>query len=203
METTEITVQTKWKIDPAHSEIAFKIKHLMIAHVKGTFKMFDGSIYTTGKDFTNAEIDLWIDASSINTNDPKRDEHLKSSEFFDVENHKQITFTSRTIGKPDEKGNHELWGELTMKGITKNLKLDVQFGGIAIDPWGNEKVGFTLTGKLNRNDWGITMNTPLETGGFMMGEEVSISCEIELSHEVKKDSVTELKNSSATKNTAS
>ena len=121
MEPNEITAETKWTIDHAHSEIAFKIKHLMIAHVKGTFKTFDASIYTMGKDFTTAEIDLWIDVDSIHTGDHKRDEHIKGQDFFDVQNHKQITFTSRTIGKADEAGNHELWGELTMKGITKNI----------------------------------------------------------------------------------
>ena len=91
----------------------------MIAHVKGAFKTFDASIYTTANDFTTAEIDLWIDASSITTGDAKRDEHLKSADFFDVQNHKQITFTSSTIGKPDQDGIHEVWGELTMKGIAK------------------------------------------------------------------------------------
>ena len=192
METKEITTETKWTIDPAHSEIAFKVKHLMIANVKGSFKTFDASIYTTGKDFTSAEIDLWIDVNSIHTGDVKRDEHLKGSDFFDLQNHKQITFTSRTIGKADESGNHELWGELTMKGVTKNIMLDVQFGGIAKDPSGNEKAGFTLTTKLNRSDWGITMNMPLETGGFMMGEEISITCELELTNAGQKDAIMEL-----------
>src|SRR5580765_4626288 len=94
--------QTKWSIDPAHSEISFKVRHLMIAHTKGTFKTFDASIYTTAKDFTTAEIDFWVDAASINTGDLKRDEHLKGADFFDVANHKQITFTSSTIGKADD-----------------------------------------------------------------------------------------------------
>jgi polyisoprenoid-binding protein YceI len=180
METTLVTTQTKWSIDPAHCEIAFKVKHLMIAHVKGTFNIFDASIYTTSKDFTTAEVDLWIDPSSIVTGDAKRDEHLKSADFFDVANHKQITFTSSTMGKPDADGNHELWGELTMLGVTKNLKLNVQSGGIIVDPWGNEKAGFAVTGKINRSDWGLMWNTTIETGGLMVSDEVIISCEIEL-----------------------
>lgn len=109
MEQTLVTTQTKWTIDQAHCEIGFRVRHLMIAYVKGTFKTFDASIYTTAKDFTTAEIDLWIDPSSIDTGDTKRDEHLKSADFLDVNNHKQITFTSSTIGKPDNDGNHELW----------------------------------------------------------------------------------------------
>ena len=152
MKMTNGINQTKWTLDPAHSEISFKVKHLMISHVKGGFKIFDANIYTHSKDFTTAEIDLWIDASSIQTGDDKRDEHLKSADFLDVAQHKQITFTSSTMGKPDADGTVELWGELTMVGITKNIKLEVQFGGIAKDPWGNEKAGFTITGKINRGN---------------------------------------------------
>lgn len=179
--------ETKWSIDPTHTEITFKVRHLMIAHVKGSFKTFDASIYTSGKDFTRADIDLWIDASSVNTGDAKRDEHLKSPDFFDVAKHKQITFVSSTIGKADAKGIHELWGELTMIGVTKNVKLDVEFGGILKDPWGNEKAGFTLSGKINRKDWGLVWNTALEAGGMMVSDEVTISCEVELLNMGDKD----------------
>ena len=118
MEATLVPTQTKWSLDQAHCVIGFRVKHLMIAHVKGTFKTFDASIYTTSNDFTTAEVSVWIDPSSIDTGDTKRDEHLKGADFFDVNNHKQITFNSSTIGKPDTDGNHELWGELTMMGIT-------------------------------------------------------------------------------------
>jgi polyisoprenoid-binding protein YceI len=180
METTLVTSKTKWSVDQAHTEIGFKVRHLMIAHVKGDFKTFDASIYTNAKDFKTAEIDLWIDPSSISTGDSKRDEHLKSADFFDVQNHKQITFTSSTMGKPDSDGNYELWGELTMVGITKNVKLNVQFGGFMKDPWGNEKSGFTVTGKINRSDWGLIWNASLETGGIMVSDEVTIVCEVEL-----------------------
>ena len=181
--------ETKWSIDQAHSEITFKVKHLMISHTKGSFKTYDASIYTTDKDFTTAEIDLWIDAASITTGDAKRDEHLRSADFFDVEHHKQITFTASTIGKIVHNGTHELWGELTMKGITKLVKLDVQFGGMANDPWGSEKAGFTVTGKINRSDWGLNWNKAIETGGLIVGEEISISCEIELTNVGYKDLV--------------
>ena len=180
MKKTDVTTQTKWSIDQAHSEIGFKVKHLMISHVKGTFKTFDASIYTSAKDFSTAEIDLWIDASSITTGDAKRDEHLKSADFFDAQNHKQITFITKEIEKSDTSQDHELWGELTMKGITKNIKLNVEFGGMITDPWGNERAGFTITGKINRSDWGLTWNTVIDKGGLMVSDEVTISCEVEL-----------------------
>ena len=192
MKTKDATVKTKWSIDQDHSEIAFKVRHLMIAHVKGLFKTFDASIYTNDKDFTTVEIDLWIDASSINTGNEKRDEHLKSPDFFDVTKHKQITFISGNIGKPDSDGNYELWGELTMIGVTKNIKLNLQFGGIVNDPWGNEKAGFTVTGKISRSDWGLKWNAPMETGGFMVSEEITITCEVELINAGHKDLTMEL-----------
>jgi polyisoprenoid-binding protein YceI len=179
-----MTKEIKWTVDQSHSEISFKVRHLMIASVKGSFKVFDANIFTTGKDFTTAEINLWIDVSSITTGDQKRDDHLKSSEFFDLERHKQITFTSSTIAKKGADGIHELWGELMMIGVTKNVKLEVEFGGIIKDPWGNERAGFTLTGKINRSDWGLNWNATIETGGMMVGEEVSIACEVELIHAI-------------------
>jgi polyisoprenoid-binding protein YceI len=191
MKNTEL-MTTKWSVDAVHSEVGFKIRHLMIAYVKGTFKTFDASIYTTGKDFTTAKVDFWIDASSINTGDVKRDEHLKSADFFDVENHKQITFFSGSIVKTTTNDMYELWGELTIKGITKNIKLNLEFGGIMNDPWGNEKAGFTVTGKLNRTDWGLVWNSLMETGGMLVSEEVILSCELELTNIGEKDLVMEL-----------
>lgn len=177
----------KWSIDQAHSDISFKVRHLMISHVKGTFKTFDASIYTTGKDFTTAVIDVWIDPTSISTGDEQRDEHLQGADFFDTQSHKQITFTSSTIGKADLAGNHELWGELTMRGLTKNVKLNVAFGGMAKDPYGNEKAGFTVSGKINRSDWGLVWNAAIETGGFVVSDDITISCEIQLINKGEKD----------------
>ena len=170
----------KWVIDQVHSEIDFKIKHLMISNVKGSFKEFDASIYTTGTDFTTAEIDCWINVASIDTGSPDRDKHVKSADFFDVEKFPQISFTADTYTRVDGDGSFEIWGDLTIKGISKRIKLDAEFGGVTKDPWGNEKAGFTINGKINRKDWGLTWNTALETGGVLVGEEVSISCEIQL-----------------------
>jgi polyisoprenoid-binding protein YceI len=180
MKTNGAITKTKWSIDQSHSEISFKVRHLMISHVKGGFKTFDASIYTIGKDFRTAEVDIWIDASSIYTGDEKRDEHLKSPDFFDVKKFKQITFTSSNIEKSDEEGNHEVWGELTMMGFTQNIKLNLELGGLVNDPWGKERAGFTVTGKINRSDWGLTWNSPIESGGLMVSDQISISCDIEL-----------------------
>lgn len=190
-----MTNQIKWSIDQAHSDITFKIRHLMIAHVKGSFKTFDANIYTYGQDFSTAEIDVWIDASSITTGDEKRDEHLKAMDFLDVQNHKQISFVSSTIGKIDDDQKHELWGELTMVGIKQNIKLEVEFGGIVKDPWGNERAGFSVSGKIKRSDWGLVWNSNLETGGIMVGDDIHISCEIELTNVGFKDLKMELENS--------
>jgi polyisoprenoid-binding protein YceI len=129
----------KWVIDPIHSEIAFKVKHLMITNVKGEFKEFDASIYTSGEDFMTSEIDFWMNPASIDTGDNKRDEHLKSADFFDVENFKQISFSGNTYEKVDNDGSYIVYGDLTIKGIKKQIKLDVEFGGVMKDPWGNEK----------------------------------------------------------------
>ena len=180
MKTNEVAVKTKWSIDQAHSEISFRVRHLMIAHVNGVFKTFDASIYTSGKDFSTAEIDLWIDASSIATGDEIRDKHLRSFEFFYTKRHKQLTFTSSTIGQADQDGNHELWGELTMLGVTKNVMLNVRFGGIVNDPWGNERAGIMVSGKISRSEWGLIWNAPTESGGLMVSDEVAITCEFEL-----------------------
>jgi polyisoprenoid-binding protein YceI len=171
----------KWAIDPFHSEIAFKVKHLMISNVKGVFKEFDASIYTTGDDFMTAEIDCWINPASIDTGNADRNAHLKSPDFLDVENHKEINFTANTYEKVDNDGSYELYGDLTIKGITKRIKLDVEFGGVMKDPWGNEKAGFAINGKINRKDWGLEWNSMLEGGGLLVGNDVWISCEVQLS----------------------
>lgn len=175
----EIT-KTKWGIDPVHSEIAFKVKHLMISNVKGTFQEFDATVYTTGDDFSTSEIEFSMKPASIHTGNPDRDAHLKSPDFFDIEKFELITFKSNSLKSLDEVGNYELTGTMTIKGIARELKLDVEFGGIMKDPWGNSKAGFTLNGKINRKDWNLTWNAALEAGGVLVGEEVEISCEVQL-----------------------
>jgi polyisoprenoid-binding protein YceI len=168
--------KTNWVLDPSHSEILFKVKHLMITNVKGEFKKFSSVI--DGEDFKNAPINVTIDASSVSTNEDNRDNHLRSADFFDVEKYGQITF-EKTSFKPVDGNSYELKGKLTIKGVSKEVKLDVEFGGVNKDPWGNEKAGFSLEGKLNRSDWGLTWNAPLETGGVLVSDEVKISAEVQ------------------------
>jgi polyisoprenoid-binding protein YceI len=180
METSTVDTKIRWGIDAVHSEIGFKVKHLMFANVRGTFKEFEASIYTTGEDFMTAEIDCWVDPASITTGDEKRDGHLKSADFFDVENFKEINFTGNTYTEVDKDGSYELYGDLTIKGIKKQVKFDVEFGGVVKDPWGNEKAIFNVNGKINRKDFGLTWNAALETGGVLVSEDVWISCEIQL-----------------------
>ncbi len=170
----------KWVIDPAHSELGFKIKHLMISNVKGVFRSFEASIYTTGDDFMTAEVDCTLDTSSVETGSPERDKHLKGPDFFDAENYPQISFLANSYENVDNDGSYELWGDLTVRDITKRIKLDVEFGGVIKDPWGNEKAAFTINGKINRKDWGLVWNTAMETGGVLVSEEVRISCEVQL-----------------------
>ena len=180
METTVVIPKVKWEVDTVHSEVSFKVKHLMITNVRGLFKVFGASIYTTGEDFLTTEIEFWINPSSISTGDEKRDEHLKSADFFNVAKYKQISFSGNTFEKTGKKGEFILHGELTMKGITKQIKLDVQFNGLIKDSAGNQKAGFTIKGLINRNDWGLNWNSPMDTGGMLVSEEVKINCEVPL-----------------------
>lgn len=172
--------QIIWSIDPIHSGIVFKVRHLMISYIRGSFKTFDAVIYTLGKDFSTAEVNLIINVSSITTGDVKRDAHLKSPDFFDTERFKQIKFKSITVEKTELPNCHTLWGELTIKDVTRPVKLNVESSGIIIDPSGNEKAGFAVTGKINRSEWGLVWNASLETGSILVSEEVKISCEVEL-----------------------
>lgn len=169
---------TKWVLDPTHSEVLFKVKHLMITNVKGEFRKKQGEVISNDTDFNQASVNLTIDVTSIDTNDDGRDTHLKSADFFDVENHKEMTFKGTSLTKLDDE-NYQLKGMLTIKGIAKEVVLDVEFGGINKDPWGNEKAGFSVTGKFNRKDWGLNWNAALETGGVLVSEEVKISAEVQ------------------------
>lgn len=181
METTtaKTPTKTKWTLDPTHSELVFKVRHMMITNVKGEFRKFDGSILTDGADFgKSSSIDLTIDASSIYTNEESRDGHLKSADFFDAEKFPTLSFEGTSLRKVDDH-EYELRGLLTIKGVTKEVKLDVEFGGINKDPWGNEKAGFSLTGKINRKDFGLNWNAALETGGVLVSDEVKISAEVQ------------------------
>lgn len=173
-------MKSKWDIDPAHSEIGFKVKHLMITNVKGVFKTYKASIYTTGEDFSTAEIDFWMDPNSIDTRDENRDKHLRSSDFFEIDKYKEITFLGNTVEKENQQNKYELWGDLTIKGITKRIRLDVEMEGMATDPNGAKKAGFLITGTISRKDFNITWNTTLETGGVLVGDTININCEVQI-----------------------
>jgi polyisoprenoid-binding protein YceI len=170
---------TKWVLDPTHSELGFKIKHLMITNVSGSINNFQGEVETEGDDFSTAKINLTADMASISTNNEQRDAHLRNSDFFEVEKYPELTFKSTRVEKKDS-DEFTLYGELTIKGITKPVKLNVEYNGVAKDPWGGERAGFVITGKINRSEWGINFNGVLETGGLMLGEEVKINSEIQL-----------------------
>lgn len=175
--------QTTWVLDPSHSELVFKVKHLMITNVKGEFRNFDARIVTIGDDFNTAKVKATIDASSIFTNNTDRDAHLIGGDFFDAGTFKEITFEGTSFTKFDEE-NYELKGILTMKGISKEVIFGVEFGGFMKDPYGNEKAGFSLSGKINRSDWGLNWNAALETGGVMVSEDVRINAEVQFVKQV-------------------
>jgi len=172
--------KVKWVIDPTPSEIGFKIKHLIITNVKGSFKTFDAVIYSTGDDFRSAEANISIDVRSIDTGSSDRDNNVKGADFFDSEKYPQINFISNTIEPIDQDGSFDLWGDLTIRDITKRIKLNVDFGGVIKDTWGNKKAGFLVNGNINRKDFGLVWNAPLETGGLLVSDLVQIHCEIQL-----------------------
>lgn len=171
--------KTKWILDPTHSELGFKIKHLMISNVSGFLKNFEAEVEMDESDFSTAQINLSAEMASITTNNEQRDGHLRNADFFEVEKYPTLKFRSTKI---DKIGNDSfaVYGELTLKGITKPVKLNVEYNGITKDPWGGERTGFLVTGKINRSEWGVNFNSVLETGGVALGEEVKINSEIQL-----------------------
>ncbi|WP_018613528.1 YceI family protein [Segetibacter koreensis] len=174
---------TKWSLDTTHSELGFKIKHLMISSVSGSFSKFDVQTETTSDDFSDAKVIANIEVASINTNNSQRDEHLRNADFFEADKHPEMLFKSTKVEKIDS-DTFTLYGDLTIREITKPVKLSVEYNGLAKDPWGNVKAGFTVTGKINRKDFGISYNAALETGGVMLGEDVKINAEIQLVKQV-------------------
>ena len=168
----------KWEIDPAHSEVLFKIKHLEIATLTGRFNKITGTAEAE-EDFENAVFSFIANVDSIDTNDQKRDAHLKSADFFDAEKFPKITFYSTKFKRIGDAA-FEIIGKLTIKEITKPTILKIKYGGSNIDPWGNTKAGLKFKGKINRKDYGLVWNAAIETGGFLISEEVKISANIEL-----------------------
>ena len=175
---TQTAGVTTWKIDPAHTSVEFAVRHMMITTVKGRFTGVDGSVTIDEAQSSAARVDVTIDAASIDTREPQRDTHLKSGDFFDVEKFPTLTFRGTRIDGDAQA--FQLTGDLTIHGVTRPITLDVTHEGRGKDPWGGERVGYSATGKLRRGDYGLTWNAALETGGFLVGDEVKISLDIEL-----------------------
>lgn len=168
-----------WQLDYTHSHIQFSVRHMMISKVKGEFEKFEGTVSFDEANPTNTTVNVSVDLSSINTREEKRDGHLRSADFFDVENHPTMTFVSKRVEKTGE-NTGKLIGDLTIRGITKEVTLNVEYAGQAKSPWGTVSAGFTAAGKINRKEFGLTWNAALETGGVLVGEDVEIAIEVEL-----------------------
>lgn len=173
------TAKTKWAIDPYHSEISFKVKHLVISTVTGKFEKFEGMLLSNGDDFSDSQVEFSADTDSINTGVGDRDGHLKSADFFDAANHPKLTFKSTSFKKisGDE---FVMSGDITIRGTSRPIDLKVEFGGIMKDPYGNIKAGFELSGKLNRKDFNLNWNAITEAGGMVVADEVKLALNIEL-----------------------
>ncbi|MCA6363744.1 MAG: YceI family protein [Bacteroidetes bacterium] len=169
---------TKWSLDPSHSELQFKVKHLMITNVTGQLNMISGEVEAADATFNGARVNFTADLNSINTGSEQRDGHLKSPDFFDTEKYPAIRFESSNYNASEGK----ISGNLTIRDVTKPVTLDVEFSGTNKDPWGNQKAGFSVSGKINRTDFGLNWNAALETGGVLVSEEVKLQAELQFVH---------------------
>ena len=170
---------TTYKIDPMHSEIKFKVKHLMISHVTGAFKSFDATMESEKEDFSDAKISFEADVNSIDTNQDQRDAHLKSDDFFNAEKYPKIKFVSKGLKKVSG-DEFKLTGDLTIRDITKELTMDVDFGGTTLDFYGQQKAGFELTGKISRSDFNLKWNAVTEAGGVVVSDEIKLQLEAQM-----------------------
>ena len=169
----------KWTIDPTHSEVLFKVKHLMITNVTGSFGKFEGSVESNTDDFSDAVITFSADIDSIDTNQAQRDGHLKSADFFDAEKFPKLDFVSTSFTKTSDK-DYNLKGNLTLKGVTKPVSLKVEFGGFAVDSYGQSKAGFDVTGAFNRSEFGLTWSAVTEAGSIVVSDEVKLLATIQV-----------------------
>lgn len=169
---------TTWNLDTAHSEIQFKVRHMMISNVTGHFEKFNATVETEGDDMTTAKIHFTADVDSISTKNEQRDTHLKSEDFFHAEQFPQVTFEGSKLEKIDEQ-NYKLHGTLSMRGVSKPVVLDVEYGGMVVDPWGMTRVGFTVEGKVNRKDYGLHWSALTEAGGLVVSDDVKLIATVE------------------------
>jgi polyisoprenoid-binding protein YceI len=168
---------TKWIIDPTHSEVAFKVKHLVISTVTGYFRKFEGNAESTSEDFSGATVAFSLAVESIDTNQSDRDQHLKSADFFDTANFPSISFAGKLV---NQVGDYQLVGDLTLKGITKEVALEVTYGGTVGDPYGQTKAGFEIEGKINRKDFGLTWSAITEAGSVVVSDQVRLQFSVQL-----------------------
>ncbi|TMI80035.1 MAG: polyisoprenoid-binding protein [Bacteroidetes bacterium] len=175
---------TKWTIDPTHSEIYFKVKHLMVSWVTGSFTEFNATVETEDDNISTATVRFTADVNSISTNNEQRDAHLKTGDFFDAENHPQLIFESEKLEKIDN-DTYKVHGTLTMRGISKTIVFNMEYGGVTQDPWGLTRMGISVSGKINRKDFGVSFGMVTETGGVLLGEDVAISANTEFVKQVK------------------
>jgi len=175
VEATGLVAGT-WNIDPSHSEVGFVVRHVMVSKVKGVFSKFEGAI-TVAENPLESRVEAKIDASSIDTREPQRDAHLRSSDFFDVETHPEITFTSTSVAPVGD--DFAVTGDLTIHGVTRQVELALEFNGVAPDPWGGVRAGFSATTEISRADFGIEFNIPLDGGGVVVGDKIKIHLEVE------------------------
>lgn len=169
----------KWAIDPSHSEISFKVKHLVVTTLTGKFTTFEGSVESANDDFTDAKISFSADTASVNTNNADRDGHLKSDDFFNAETYPKLSFTSTSFTKNGD-SEYKLAGDLTIRDVTKPVELDVEFAGTNVDPWGNTKAGFEINGKIKRKEFGLKWDTITEAGSALVSDEVKLHLNVQL-----------------------
>jgi len=175
--------QEKWNFDPVHSDIGFSVRHLMISKVRGRFQKWSGALFVDETDLANSKVEASIEAASIDTREQQRDDHLRSPDFFDAANHPALTFQSTRVEKTSE-DEYKVTGNLTIRGVAREIALAVEFLGRSKDPWGGLRMGFSAKTSIDRRDFGLTFNMPLDGGGVVVGDRVDIVLEIEVVKEV-------------------
>jgi polyisoprenoid-binding protein YceI len=172
-------LKMSWKIDSAHSQVTFSVRHMMISNVFGRFEKFTGTVDFNEKEFTNSSVDVQIDAATINTREPQRDAHLKSPDFLNTEKFPSISFKSKRIELVNS-DHGRIVGDLTIRDITHEVVLDTEYAGTAKSPYGTVNAGFSASTKINRKDWNLTWNVALETGGLLVGDEIKVNIDLEI-----------------------
>lgn len=173
-----MSTQKKWTIDNVHSEIQFRARHMVVSNVTGKFDRFESTVYTNGDAIEGADISFSAETASVNTGQEQRDNHLRSDDFFNAEKFPQLTFRSRSFEKKSDE-TYTLTGDLTIRNVTKPISLEVEYGGVVKDPFGNQRSGFTVNGKVSRKEFGLQWNALMESGGAVVGDEVRINCHVE------------------------